>query len=92
MKPKRVAPTACGFSVTELIAVIAVVSTAMGDLLAAILEARDISRRSSCQEHLKQIGMALQSYHHTHGLFPIGCRKQQGFGPSWWVGLSSLSR
>jgi type II secretory pathway pseudopilin PulG len=74
----------------ELLVVIAIIGALIGLLLPAVQAARESARRSSCSNNLKQIGLALHSYHGSHGKFPMGSRIQGGigsFGPSWWAGL-----
>lgn len=61
-----------GFSLTELLVVLAVV----GLLLALILPAVQASRQSAwnvaCKNNLRQIGLAIHQYESTHGMFPPG--------------------
>jgi hypothetical protein len=40
--------------------------------MAAVLRARDASRRALCVSNLKQIAQALHSYQATHGSYPLG--------------------
>jgi prepilin-type N-terminal cleavage/methylation domain-containing protein len=62
-----------GFSLTELLTVIAVVGILAGLLLPAFITARQSARMAPCISNLRQIGMALRMYMDDHnGGRPIG--------------------
>lgn len=61
-----------GLTLIELLVVIAVVGVLMGLLLPAVQMAREAARRAACRNNLKQITLALLSYHDSQGSFPAG--------------------
>lgn len=61
-----------GFTIVELLVVVSVVSLITSLLLPAVQRSRESARRIQCQSQLRQIGLALHSYHDVHSAFPIG--------------------
>ena len=60
------------FTLIELLVVISVIALLIALLLPAVQAAREAARRGSCQNNLKQIGLALANYESTYLSYPIG--------------------
>ncbi len=81
------------FTLIELLVVIAIVGLLVALLLPAIQAAREAARRSQCGNHLRQIGVALQTYESAYRSLPSGYISQftsdgTDTGPGWgWAAL-----
>jgi prepilin-type N-terminal cleavage/methylation domain-containing protein/prepilin-type processing-associated H-X9-DG protein len=77
-----------GFTLVELLVVIAVIGILLGLLLPAVQAAREAARRTGCKNNLHQIGLALLSYESREGAFPPGAQlhwEPRTGGVSWRV-------
>lgn len=73
-----------GFTLVELLVVIAIIGILVGLLLPAVQAAREAARRMSCQNNLKQLGLALYNHESVRKqLPPQGDYQSNGVAVYW---------
>ena len=91
----RGSSTPRGFTLIELLVVIAIIAILIALLLPAVQSAREAARKAQCQSNLKQIGIALHSYHENSNCLPPGWLGVSGNapdanGPTGWGWAAQL--
>ncbi len=93
-------PSRQGFTLIELLVAIVIIALLIALLLPAVQAAREAAHRTQCLNHLKQIGIALHSYHSINDVFPMGMSRTTMKYPAWplpppalqgWVDWSPLA-
>jgi prepilin-type N-terminal cleavage/methylation domain-containing protein/prepilin-type processing-associated H-X9-DG protein len=70
-----------GFSLIELLVVVAVIAVLIGLMLPAVVKVREAANIMECKNNLRNLGTACHSFLSTHGYFPRNTTRPRGTTP-----------
>ncbi len=66
-----------GFTLVEVLVVVALLGVLVGILLPALQAARESVRRTTCSNNLRQLGLALANHEVARGRYPVGAESRE---------------
>ena len=90
--------TSRGFTLVELLVVMAIIGVLMGLSIPAMQNMRELSRRSTCAQNLVRVSLALSAYPARNGHYPAGTLADagpissapQGYHHNWKIGRAHV--
>ncbi|MCH8048245.1 MAG: DUF1559 domain-containing protein [Planctomycetes bacterium] len=89
---KRTETPRRGFTLIEMLVVIAIIGTLMSLLLPAVNSAREFARQVACKAKLHNIQVALEEHHVMYGCYPPGLPSCTPPDKQWYTGGTRGSR
>src|SRR5258708_37744685 len=75
----------CGFTVVELLLVVAIIAILAALLLESISRGKAQAQRIQCVNNLHQMGIALRMYVDDNRVYPMGVPANENvYGTRWW--------
>ena len=72
-----------GFTLVELVVVMAIIGTLVGMLLPAVQRAREAARQASCRNNIRNVGIGILNHESAKRVFPVGCDNLSGRMHAW---------
>jgi prepilin-type N-terminal cleavage/methylation domain-containing protein len=76
-----------GFTLVELLVVLAILGVLMALLLPAVQMARESASRAACASNLRQLALAMHAFHEERGHFPCAAKFDDPSSYSWYHAL-----